>query len=87
MDLGRLRPLTVCALLPEHQEIVDVIRHPLGVEGKVLGGHLGFSKLGCVRCVRIPTVKGVAKAGGGIVQPVKLIAIAIGHSAFLTIAI
>ena len=87
LDLGRLRPLTVCALLPEHQEIVDVIRHPLGVEGKVLGGHLGFSKLGCVRCVRIPTVKGVAKAGGGIVQPVKLIAIAIGHSAFLTIAI
>ena len=31
--------------------------------------------------------QGVAKAGGGIVQPVKLIAIAIGHSAFLTIAI
>ena len=63
------------------------IRHPLGVEGKVLGGHGRCGKRILAGFVRIPAAEGVAKAGGGIVQPVKLIAIAIGHSAYLTIAI
>ena len=82
---GRLRPLAVCALLPEHKEIVDIDRHPLGKEGKVLGRHGRCGKLVLVVFVRIPTAKGIAKTGGGIVQLVKLIAIAIGHSAYLTI--
>ena len=83
--LGCLRPLAVCALLAEHKEIVDVIRHPLGVEVNIMAGHGGFNKLGCVCCIFIPAVESVAKAGGSIVQLVKLIAIAIGHSAYLTI--
>ena len=87
MDLGRLRPLAVLALLAEHKEIVDVIRQPLGVEGKVLGGHGRFGKLVLVGFVRVPAIKDIAKAGRVIVQPVKFSAIAIGHSAYLTIAI
>ena len=84
-----MRPLSVCALLAEHKEIVDVIRHPLGVESDICGRHGGRGKLisACTRFVRIPAAEGVAKAGRGVVQPVKVIAIAIGHSAFLIIAI
>ena len=83
--LGCLRPLAVCTLLAEHKEIVDVVRLPLGIEGKILGGHGRFGKLVLVGFVRVPAVKDITKAGGGIVQLVKLIAIAIGHSAYLTI--
>ena len=87
LDLGRLRPLAVLALLAERKEIVDVIRQPLGVEGKVLGGHGRFGKLVLVGFVRVPAIKDIAKAGRVLVQPVKFSAIAIGHSAYLTIAI
>ena len=83
--LGCLRPLAVCTLLAEHKEIVDVVRLPLGIEGKILGGHGRFGKLVLVGFVPVPAVKDITKAGGGIVQLVKLIAIAIGHSAYLTI--
>ena len=83
--LGCLRPLAVCALLAEHKEIVDVIRHPLGVEGDICGRHGRSTPRSFVCCIFIPTAEGIAKAGRGIVQPVKLIAIAIGHSAYLTI--
>ena len=85
MDLGRLRPLAVCPLFAEHKEIIDIDRLPLGVEGKVLGRHGRCGKRILVGFVRVPAIKDIAKAGRGVVQPVKLIAIAIGHSAYLTI--
>ena len=85
LDLGRLRPLAVCPLFAEHKEIIDIDRLPLGVEGKVLGRHGRCGKRILVGFVRVPAIKDIAKAGRGVVQPVKLIAIAIGHSAYLTI--
>ena len=63
------------------------LRCPLGVEGNIFGRHGRSTPRSFVCCIFIPTAEGIAKAGGGIVQLVKLIAIAIGHSAFLTIAI
>ena len=57
-----MRPLAVRALLAKHKEIVDVIRQPLGVEGKVLGGHGGRSKLCRAVYIRVPTIKGVTRS-------------------------
>ena len=40
------------------------LRDPLGIEGNVLGGHGGRSKLisACARFVRVPTIKGVTRS-------------------------